>query len=178
MNKRKLVTNRQGLESSDMKPNKWDERFIDIADRIASWSKDPSTKVGAVIVRPNRTLVSVGYNGFPRGVADIYERYEDKETKYQMVVHAEINAILTAAEELRGYTLYVSPLHPCPQCAAAIIQTGIARVVSRESRRLDWTERLKVSRQMFEEAGVTLGILGKSFATKLRVKKPSPFAKD
>jgi dCMP deaminase len=112
----------------------------------------------------------VGYNGFPRGVADIYERYEDRETKYQMVVHAEINAILTAAEELRGYTLYVSPLHPCPQCAAAIIQTGISRVVSRENGRPDWTERLKVSQQMFKEAGVTLDILKKPFTTKLKTK--------
>ena len=133
---------------------KWDERFLDLADRIAAWSKDPSTKVGAVIIRPNRTLVSIGYNGLPRGIEDIYERYEDRETKYQMVIHAEMNAILTATEELKGYTLYVTPLHPCPQCAATIIQVGIKRVVSRGNRREDWKERLAVSQKMFEGAGV------------------------
>jgi dCMP deaminase len=158
---------------------KWDERFLDLADRIAAWSKDPSTKVGAVIIRPNRTLVSIGYNGFPREVEDNYERYEDRETKYQMVVHAEINAILTATEELKGCTLYVTPLHPCPQCAAAIIQVGIKRVVSRENRREDWKERLALSQQMFKEANVTLDVIsGPSFATKLRVIKSSPSVKD
>ena len=158
---------------------KWDHRFLDLADRIAAWSKDPSTKVGAIIVRPNRTLCSVGYNGFPRGVDDTEERYEDRETKYQMVVHAEINAILTAEEELKGYTLYVSPLHPCPQCAAAIIQVGIKRVVSRETFRGDWKDRLAVSQKMFKEAGVTLDIVkGPSFATKVRLKKSSQPVKD
>lgn len=158
---------------------KWDERFLDLSDRIAIWSKDPSTQVGAVIVRSNRTLVSIGYNGFPRGVEDTFERYEDRETKYQMVVHAEINAILTATEELNGCTLYVSPLHPCPQCAAAIIQVGIKRVVSRVNRREDWKERLAVSQKMFEEAGVQLDVIqGPSFATKLRLKKQPPSARD
>ena len=158
---------------------KWDERFLDLSDRIAIWSKDPSTQVGAVIVRSNRTLVSIGSNGFPRGVEDTFERYEDRETKYQMVVHAEINAILTATEELNGCTLYVSPLHPCPQCAAAIIQVGIKRVVSRVNRREDWKERLAVSQKMFEEAGVQLDVIqGPSFATKLRLKKQPPSARD
>jgi len=158
---------------------KWDHRFLDLADRIAAWSKDPSTKVGAIIVRPNRTLCSVGYNGFPRGVEDTEERYEDRETKYQMVVHAEINAILTAEEELKAYTLYVSPLHPCPQCAAAIIQVGIKRVVSRETFRGDWKDRLAVSQKMFKEAGVKLDIVkGPSFATKVRLKKPPQLVKD
>ena len=158
---------------------KWEERFLDLTDRIGAWSKDPSTQVGAIIVRPNRTLVSIGYNGFPRGVEDTFERYEDRETKYQMVVHAEINAILTATEELHGYTLYVSPLHPCPQCAAAIIQVGIKRVVSRVNRREDWKERLAVSQKMFEEAGVQLDVIqGPSFATKLRLKKQPPSARD
>jgi dCMP deaminase len=158
---------------------KWDDRFLDLADRIGAWSKDPSTKVGALIIRPNRTLCSIGYNGFPRGVDDAEERYEDRELKNQIVVHAEINAILTASEELRGYTLYVSPLHPCPQCAAAIIQVGIVRVVSRESRREDWKERLEVSKKMFKEAGVTLDIVqGPSFATRLRVKKHLQSVKD
>ena len=137
----------------------WHNRFLDLADHVGQWSKDPSTKVGAVIIRPNRTIVSVGYNGFPRGVADTPERYGVREVKYQMVVHAEINAILTAGQPLNHCTLYVSPLHPCPQCAAAIIQSGVWRVVSRHSDREDWKERLEVSWQMFRESNVDLKII-------------------
>jgi dCMP deaminase len=137
----------------------WHNRFLDLADHIGQWSKDPSTKVGAVIVRPDRTIISVGYNGFPRNVGDDLHRYEKKEIKYQMVVHAEINAILTAGQSLQHCTLYVSPLHPCPQCAAAIIQSGIWRVVSRQSNREDWKERFEVTCQMFNEARIKLEIL-------------------
>lgn len=138
---------------------KWHRRFLGLADHISSWSKDPSTKVGAVIVRPDRTIVSVGYNGFPRGVLDDDSRYSDREVKYQMVVHAEINAILTANQSLKHCTLYVSPLNPCPQCAAAIIQSGIWRVVSRANDREDWRERMETAWKMFREANVTLDLI-------------------
>lgn len=137
----------------------WNNRFLDLADHIGQWSKDPSTKVGAVIVRPDRTIVSVGYNGFPRNVIDRPDRYQNRDTKYQMVVHAEINAILTAKQSLAHCTLYVSPLHPCPQCAAAIIQSGVWRVVSRKNEREDWKERLELSCQMFQEARVKLELI-------------------
>lgn len=137
----------------------WTQRFLDLADHVGQWSKDPSTKVGAVIVRPDRTIISVGYNGFPRLVSDNNERYADRDIKYQMVVHAEINAILTAGQSLKHCTLYVSPLHPCPQCAAAIIQSGIWRVISRKTERDDWKERLEISCQMFREANVTLTLV-------------------
>ena len=137
----------------------WHNRFLDLADHIGGWSKDPSTKVGAVIVRPDRTIVSVGYNGFPRNVRDEPHRYEKREIKYQMVVHAEMNAILTAGQSLQHCTLYVSPLQPCPQCAAAIIQSGMWRVVTRESNREDWKERFEVTCQMFKEARVKLEVL-------------------
>jgi dCMP deaminase len=96
--------------------NKWDTRFLDLAALVASWSKDPSTKVGAVIVRPDRTVASLGYNGFPRGVADTESRYEDRETKYQLVVHAEANAIISAGESVKGMTMY-GTLFPCCDCA-------------------------------------------------------------
>lgn len=133
---------------------KWDRRFLALANHIRTWSRDPSTQVGAVIVRPDRTIASVGFNGFPRGTSDDPALYADREVKYQRVVHAEINAILSAREPLSGYCLYVAPLHPCSQCAAAIIQSGIKRVVAQTSNRADWADRFKMAKQLFDEAGV------------------------
>jgi dCMP deaminase len=138
--------------------SKWDQRFIDLARFVSDWSKDPSTKVGAVLVRPDRTVAAVGFNGFARGVADHEERYSDRPTKYEMVVHAELNAILNAREYVDGYTLYVTPLPPCSQCAAAIIQQGVKRVVIAMKRDLPttWAEKWKISSTMFNEAGVAV----------------------
>lgn len=111
--------------------HKWNLRFLELARHISTWSKDPSTKCGAVIVRPDRTIASVGYNGFPRGVSDDQEIYLDRPRKYERVVHAEMNAILSAAEPVRGYSLYVWPPSEgptCNRCAAHIIQAGITHV--------------------------------------------------
>jgi dCMP deaminase len=137
---------------------KWDVRFLDLAESVADWSKDPSTKVGSVIVRPDRTVSALGYNGFPRGVLDHDNRYDDRETKYEMIVHAEANAVLNSRESLEGYSLYVTPLPPCAQCAAAIIQRGIKRVVVRKKSNLPdvWAKKWAVSRTMFQEAGVAV----------------------
>jgi len=141
---------------------RWDRRFLDLAAHIGAWSKDPSTKVGAVIVRPDRTIASIGYNGFPRGVDDLPERYDDREQKYLMVVHAETNAILAASESLRGYTLYVHPLCPCSTCAASIIQAGIARVVTVQPTTIleRWKASFDATQTMFAEAEVRLDYLG------------------
>lgn len=133
--------------------NKWDERFLDLAKHVSAWSKDPSTKVGAVITRGNE-IVSMGYNGFPSGVED-NERLFNRETKYDIIIHAEINAILHAKQNLDGCTIYVWPLPPCPRCAAVIIQSGIDRVVSpacEEGSR--WSSACNTAKSMFEEAGV------------------------
>lgn len=139
--------------------NHWDTRYIDLARRIASWSRDPSTKVGAVIVRPDKTLASVGFNGLPRGLLDTDERLSDRPTKYAMTLHAEANAILSAREPLAGYTLYVSPLHPCSNCAAQIIQAGIKRVVAHMSGSVDrWAESFRFANEMFQEAGVVVEV--------------------
>jgi dCMP deaminase len=107
----------------------WDDYFIRIATVTSLKSKDPSTQVGAVIVRPDRTIVSVGYNGFPRGVMDTPDRLHDRPTKYSLIVHAEMNAILSARESLNGYTLYTVPFMPCDRCFVHVIQAGIKRVV-------------------------------------------------
>ena len=132
----------------------WDERFLQLAQHIAQWSKDPSTKVGAVIVRPNRTIASVGYNGFPRGVNDD-ERLNDRPYKYAMTVHAEANAILSANERLDGCTLYVTPLSPCSSCASILIQSGIKRVVAYMPYQPEhWADSFAIARTMLDEAGV------------------------
>lgn len=107
----------------------WDYRFLDLAHEIAKWSKDPSRKVGAVIVRPDKSIVSLGYNGFARGVLDEIERYENRDIKYEIVVHAEVNAIVSARQSVEGCTLY-STLFPCSRCAGIIINSGIRKIVS------------------------------------------------
>lgn len=137
---------------------KWDTRFLALAALVASWSKDPSTKVGAVITRPDNTLASVGYNGFPRGVDDSPARYADREIKYPCTVHAERNAILHAREPLQGYSLYVHPLMPCATCAGEIIQAGITHVitVSEYPSPAHWADSFDITQQMFTEAGVDL----------------------
>lgn len=135
--------------------NKWDERYLEMAELVATWSKDPSTKVGAVIVRPDKTIASVGYNGFPRGCLDDPKYYKEREVKYARVIHAEMNAILNAKEPLGGYTLYTT-FPTCSQCAASIIQAGIKRVVWRmwSTQNGRWRGSVSIALQMYQEAGV------------------------
>lgn len=108
--------------------DKWDLRFLRLAQEVAQWSKDPSTKVGAVLVSPdNLRVMGVGYNGFPRGMCDHEELYEDRETKYSRTIHAELNAVLNS-QATEGCTAYVTA-PPCTACALTLIQSGILRVV-------------------------------------------------
>jgi len=138
--------------------NKWDMRMLDLAKLVASWSKDPSRHVGAVIARPDHSIVSVGYNGFARGVEDKPERYNEKAVKYELVVHAEMNAILAAKEPLTNCVLYCT-LMPCSRCAAGIINSGIKKVVWRESnyekdpKKID-IHNFDLTLTQFEEAGI------------------------
>jgi dCMP deaminase len=132
----------------------WDARGLQLADLVRTWSKDPSTQVGAAILRPDGTVASLGYNGFPRGVEDSDERLEDRAFKYPMTVHAEANAILSAKEPVRGYTLCVSPLHPCANCAALAIQAGVRRIVTRPGGPDRWADSFQIAKTMFCEAGV------------------------
>jgi len=109
---------------------KWDRRHLHLAQEISRWSKDPSTKCGAVIVDEKRRPVSWGYNGFPRGMEDRRELLGDRDRKLDRTIHAEINALLTSTRIVEGCTLYVYPFLPCSRCAVQIIQSGISRVVS------------------------------------------------
>jgi dCMP deaminase len=133
----------------------WDARFLEMAILVSKWSKDPSTKVGAVITR-GKFVVSLGFNGHPAGVADSAERLEIRENKYRTIIHAEINAILSAGKPLQGCTLYVWPFMPCSQCASIIIQSGIRRVVTVPSDSERWAESFQCTEQLFREAGVEL----------------------
>jgi dCMP deaminase len=145
--------------------SKWDERYLALAKEVSTWSKDPSTQVGAVTVGNKKEVLSQGFNGFPRGIYDSDERYNDRETKYKFVVHAEMNAIYNATysgTSLDGATLYVYGLPICSECAKGIIQVGIKKVIIEKSKELDnWNESVKLSQAMFDESGVELII--KSF---------------
>lgn len=135
--------------------DKWDQRFLDLSTHVAGWSKDPSTKVGSVVISPDRRVLSMGYNGFPRGVQDLAERLNDRQAKYALVAHAERNALDNSDTSLRGCTLYVT-LQPCSECTKSIIQKGIKRVVSMVdlSRQDHYQNFINHSLLMFEEAGV------------------------
>jgi dCMP deaminase len=135
---------------------RWALRYLDMAKLIASWSKDPSTKVGAVIVNPHNEIISLGYNGLPKGVKDSVSRLHDRETKLSMTVHAEQNALLFAHESVRDCTLYVYPFMPCSNCAGLIIQSGIKEVVTYSYETVNWVKSFEVSKAMFNEAGVKL----------------------
>ena len=134
----------------------WDEYFMGLAHLSALRSKDPNTQVGCCIVDNDHKVVSIGYNGMPRGCKDEdmpWQRVGDfKKTKYAYVVHAELNAILNSPRSLKGCTLYVS-LFPCNECAKAIIQAGIKKVIY-ESDKYCGTDGNVVSKRLFDETGV------------------------
>ena len=138
--------------------NSWDRYFLQIAEAASSRSKDPSTQVGAVIVR-DRRILGTGYNGFPSGVNDsIPERY-DRPSKYLWTIHAEENAAASCARHgvsTEGATLYVTPLFPCDRCALMIANTGIKEVVTDDFKQDNprWKERFEQSRQILEAARI------------------------
>lgn len=123
-----------------MNKEKWDKRFLELAFHVSQWSRDPSTKTGAVIVSDRKRVVSMGYNGLPRGVADTDERYNDRETKYKFISHAERNALDNAECSIVGATLYATHF-PCVECAKSIVQRGIARVVVSSNSDESFVER-------------------------------------
>jgi dCMP deaminase len=141
---------------SKMDLQKWDRRYIDLAKHVSTWSKDPSTKTGAVIVDDKMRLISVGYNGLPVGVEDRPERLEVREIKYKMIVHCERNAIIFAKSSLEGATMYTWPFMSCAVCAGMVIQSGIKRCVAPRNNNPRWVADFELTRVMFKEAGVEL----------------------
>lgn len=141
--------------------NKWGYRFLDMADTVSSWSKDPSTKVGAVIVDPKLRVLSVGYNGFPRNVVDHEAWYYDREMKHLLVCHAERNALDQCFQDVEGCYMF-STLYPCNECAKSIAQRGISRVytydVDNQTDRFNWVSTKKI----FEAANIASYFLARS----------------
>lgn len=145
------------LEEIRAREDKWDRHFLGLAQYMANMSRDPSTKVGSVITKTDHTVVSVGFNGFPRAMFDDPDLYDDRAAKLARIVHAEINAILNADRPVRGCTLYVSPLSPCSACAKLVAQAGIKRVVSivpTGERAERWQDDLRLASQVFDECEV------------------------
>jgi len=135
-------------------------RFLELAEHIAGWSKDPSTKVGCIIVGADREIRSTGFNGFPRGIEDTLERLTDREQKYPLICHAEENAIMHAARigvSLKGCTAYVT-WPPCTRCARSLIQAGIDVIVYPQSAEIPerWSEEIGISMSMLSEAGMSV----------------------
>ena len=143
---------------------KWDSRFLRLAREISVWSKDRSTQVGAVIVAEDKTPGPYGYNGFPRFIDDDLDERHVRPVKYDWTEHAERNAIYNATRigmPLKDCTIYVTHV-PCPDCARAIVQVGMRRVVVDQASTKDedfasrWEEKGKISEAMFKEANVEL----------------------
>ena len=123
---------------------KWIKRYFEIARTVSTWSKDPSSKIGAVIIGDNGQIISQGYNGFPRGVNDAEERYNNRELKYKMVVHAELNAILNAlynGSSVKGASIFVHGF-------------GIKAVYIDSLRDGIWLNMWEISQKMFNEANI------------------------
>lgn len=139
----------------------WNEKYLEMAKHISSWSKDPSRKIGAVAVGKNGNVLATGYNGFPKGIEDTEERLNNRELKHKYVVHAEQNCIYNATlngVSLQGSTMYVYGLPVCSECAKAIIQVGVKKVVieDKEYTEQRWIDSFKITIDIFKEANVEL----------------------
>lgn len=147
--------------SQNTTPNfdKWDHRFMDLAKHVSTWSKDPSTKVGAVIVGVDRRQIVHGYNGFPPGIEDD-GRLHDRQTKYGLIVHAERNAVYNATFPVEGGTMYCT-MHPCLDCVKTIVSKKIVRILVPQPPPVEkgrWTEEIPMAQKVLREGGVRVDI--------------------
>ena len=137
--------------------NTWDRYFINMAALVASRSKDVSVQVGAVLTQ-DKTIISTGFNGFPRNCDDEKLMKLDRPEKYEWICHAEENAIINCTRNAvasNGGTIYITPMYPCAKCARAIVQAGIQRVVCQATiKKEKWTKAFEVSKQMFDAANI------------------------
>ena len=138
----------------------WDQRFLNLAKHISEWSKDPSTKVGCVVVGPDHEIRSTGFNGLPRGIEDNDERLNNREIKYPLICHAEENAIMHAARigiSLKDCTAYVT-WPPCTRCARSLIQAGVSTIIYPKDIEIPdrWMEDFNLSLNMLKEARINI----------------------
>lgn len=141
----------------DTQCSKWDSRFLRIAHEVQSWSKDPGTKVGCVLVK-NKRIIATGYNGFPANLSDALPLYENRDYKLAITIHAEQNALFNAAKNgtnTEGCFAYVT-FPPCSQCAAALIQAGVKIVYSPDPKFAPerWQKTFYIANKILTEAGV------------------------
>jgi len=149
--------NHRGIETQET-PSKWHIFYLKMAQLVSSMSKDPSTQTGAVIVRPNRSVAGVGFNGFPRVMPDNAEWYANREEKYSRVVHCEINAQIFTREPLDDYTLYTWPFASCDRCCVTMLQSGITSFVFPEladDKKERWQKPLDLTKRYIQECGKT-----------------------
>lgn len=138
--------------------NKWDLRFYELACKVAEWSKDPRKKVGAVVVSADKRHVSYGYNGFPSAIADD-DRLNLKEVKNTLCLHAEVNSILNARNDVSGWSLYCSKA-VCLHCALVIVQAGIVKVTMPAAQHgSSWLDSCENAISIFKEASVTINLI-------------------
>ena len=138
---------------------KWADRYMKLAQVISTWSKDPSTKVGAFVVGHNGEILSQGYNGFPRKIKDTNNRLNNRSEKYKYIIHAEMNAIFNASlngVSLQNSSIYIYGLPICHECAKGIIQVGIKKVIIHKQIKDNWQESCQIAQEMLIEAGVTI----------------------
>ena len=153
---------------------KWDIRYLRLAREVSTWSKDPSTQTGAVITTPMNQVVSIGFNGFARGVQDTSERLNNRELKYKMIIHCEENALISAARPVFGCTLYTWPFMCCASCASKMVQAGITRFVSVENDNPRWVDSFKLTREILTEVGAELCLYPLSAIPCGSVANPPP----
>jgi len=162
LNKNNVVLFKTNMENEfhNYIPPSWDVWFMKQVYLVAEKSKDPSTKIGAVLVK-DKHIISSGFNGFPIGVRDKPERYLDRTIKYNFVVHGEDNAVLSAARfgiSTLGTILYTQSI-PCNECSKSIIQGGITEIVIHSKWPMNhskWIECVKISKIMLKEAGIKI----------------------
>jgi dCMP deaminase len=148
----------EDISESDQK---WHHRFMEMADVVAKFSKDPSSQVGAVAVNEKRQMYQEGFNGFPKKIADTPERLNDRETKYKYILHAEQNLLSNACSNkvsLENSTVYISGIPPCERCALILIQADVSTIVVKRvdiaRARESWMKSWKFSFELFKEAKV------------------------
>ena len=148
----------------DFVTDKWNYRYLELAKTVAGWSKDPSRQIGCVAVNDKGQILSVGYNGFPRGINDDDVRLNNRIEKYKYIVHAEKNMIYNATHNgvsLDGCTVYVSGLPVCSECAKGLIQVGVKKVIMEDATNIrnNWAESWELTRSLFDEARIKYKIL-------------------
>jgi len=134
----------------------WCDRFLRLAEEVASWSKDPKGGVGAVLVNDRKRVVGLGFNGFPDRIADDPALLADQDAKLPRMIHAEMNAVLNAVASVHGASLFTT-LAPCAECAKLLIQAGVVAVYRRphpEHRHRRWAESFRIAETILSEAGV------------------------